>query len=57
MINQDYIIEDCVKFKHELAKKSWEKSGAKNLKEYVQYVNENAKKSPLWKNEEPASKN
>ena len=40
---------DCVAFKEELHKKILEKSGAKNLKEYVKYVNEVAKKSPLRK--------
>ena len=40
---------DCVKFKRELHKNSLRKSGAKNLHEYVEYVNEMAKKSPLYK--------
>ena len=42
------IIKDPVKFKHDLYQKSWEKSGAKNIDEYVKYVSENVKKSPLW---------
>ena len=45
---EEFVIQDCVRFKHDLAKKSWEKSGAKTLDEYAKYVNENAKKSPLW---------
>jgi len=40
---------DCIEFKRETHKKNWEKSGAKNLREYVKYVNENVTKSPLWK--------
>jgi len=42
---------DCVEFKREVHKKNWEKSGAKNLREYAKYVNEEAKKSPLWNND------
>jgi hypothetical protein len=45
-----FVIEDCVKFKQDLAEKSWKRSGAKTLEEYVKYVNERAKQSPLWKN-------
>ena len=41
-------IEDCVKFKYELYEKSWAKSGAKNIDEYVKYVSENIKNSTLW---------
>jgi len=40
---EEFIIQDCVKFKHDLAKKSWEKSGAKTLKEYAEYVNRKAR--------------
>ena len=40
---------DCVAFKEELHKKLMEKSGVKNLNEYVKYVNEVAKKSQLHK--------
>ena len=40
---------DSVVFKEELHKKLMEKSGAKNLKEYIKYVNEAAKKSSLHK--------
>ena len=42
---------DCVEFKRDVHKKNWEKSGAKNLREYAKYVNEEAKKSPLWNND------
>jgi len=45
---EEFVIQDCVKRKHDLAKKSWDKSGGKTLNEYVKYVNENVKKSPLW---------
>ena len=41
---------DCVKFKDELFANSWEKSGAKNIDEYVAYVNKRYKLSPLYKN-------
>ena len=40
---------DCVKFKNELQKKLMDKSGAKNLKEYVSYANKIAEKSSLHK--------
>ena len=40
---------DCVKFKNELQKRLLEKSGAKNLQEYVAYVNKVALKSELHK--------
>ena len=40
---------DCVKFKNELQEKLLKKSGAKNITEYVNYVNEVAKKSSLHK--------
>ena len=40
---------DCIKFKYDLQKKTLKKSGAKNLREYVEYVNEMAKKSSLHK--------
>ena len=48
--DKDFVIKDCVKFKHDLHKKSWEKSGAKTIEEYVEYVKTTVKKSPLWKN-------
>ena len=44
---------DCVQFKYELQQKTLQCSGAKNLREYVQYVNEIAKKSTLCKAAEP----
>ena len=40
---------DCVKFKNELHEKLLKKSGAKNLREYVEYVNRVAKTSSLHK--------
>jgi hypothetical protein len=40
---------DCIKFKYELQEKTLINSGAKNLREYVQYVNEIAQKSSLHK--------
>jgi len=40
---------DCVKFKDELQAKLLQKSGAKNLQEYVHYVNKAAKNSTLHK--------
>ena len=43
---------DCVKFKNELQKNLLEKSGAKNLKEYVSYVNKVAQNSSLHNNPE-----
>jgi len=51
--DKDFVIKDCVKFKHDLYKKSWEKSGAKTLDEYVEYVRNTAIKSSLWKNPSP----
>ena len=40
---------DCVKFKNELQENLLKNSGAKNLKEYVDYANKIAQKSPLHK--------
>ena len=40
---------DCVNFKYELQKNLLEKSGARNLKEYVIYVNKIAETSSLNK--------
>jgi len=40
---------DCVKFKNELQKNLLINSGAKNLKEYVDYANKLAQKSSLHK--------
>ena len=42
---------DCVKFKNELQTNLLKKSGAKNIREYVIYINEVAKKSSLHKSE------
>ena len=43
---------DCIKFKYELQEKTLKKSGAKNLREYVEYVNKTAKMSSLHKSKE-----
>jgi len=40
---------DCVKFKNELQRNLLEKSCAKNLREYVTYVNNVAQNSSLHK--------
>ena len=40
---------DCVKFKNELQANLMKNSGAKNLREYANYINEIAHKSPLHK--------
>ena len=40
---------DCIKFKDELQANLLRRSGAKNLREYVQYVNKIAKGSALHK--------
>jgi hypothetical protein len=40
---------DCVKFKNELQENLLKKSGAKNLREYVEYVNKVAQESSLHK--------
>jgi len=40
---------DCVDFKNELQKNLLKNSGAKNLREYVDYANKLAQKSPLHK--------
>ena len=39
---------DCVKFKNELQENLLKKSCAKNIREYAQYANEEAKKSSLY---------
>ena len=41
---------DCVKFKQELQKRLKKDSGAKNLSEYIKYINEVGTQSPLWNN-------
>jgi hypothetical protein len=50
------IIEDCVKFKHELHEKAYKASGAKNLAEYIEYVNKEFVKSDWYKNKEIQNK-
>ena len=40
---------DCVKFKHELHKNMVEKSKAKNMREYVAYVNKVAQELSFYK--------
>ena len=40
---------DCIRFKKELQERTLKNSGAKNLREYVNYVNEIAQKSSLHK--------
>jgi hypothetical protein len=47
---------DCVKFKNELHENLLKKSGAKNLREYVEYINKNVKTSALYK-EKPKNAN
>jgi len=39
---------DCVKFKDKLFSNSWKKSGAKNIDEYVAYINTRYKLSSLY---------
>jgi len=48
---------DCVNFKNELQKNLLEKSGAKNLKEYVAYANKIAEASSLNKNKNVVQSN
>ncbi|MDR1997911.1 MAG: hypothetical protein LBQ83_06280 [Candidatus Margulisbacteria bacterium] len=38
---------DCIQFKNDLAARAWENSKAKTLREYVDYANREALKSPL----------
>ena len=40
---------DCIKFKYELQEKLLKSSRAKNLREYVDYVNKISRKSSLHK--------
>jgi len=40
---------DAVEFKHKLQEKLHEKSGTVDLKEYMEYINKIALKSPLFK--------
>ena len=46
---------DCIEFKQELFEKAWKKSGAKNLREYVEYVNKHARKSTLFNKQRKAN--
>jgi hypothetical protein len=48
----NFIVEDCVKFKHELHEKTFKASGAKNLNEYIEYVNKAFVKSNWCTNKE-----
>jgi hypothetical protein len=42
-------IFDCVKFKNELQENLLKKSGAKNINEFVNYINKLAQESSLYK--------
>ena len=44
---------DCIKFKDTLFSQAWEKSGAKNYREYIEYVNAHARESGLFKKYTP----
>ena len=48
---------DCIKFKYELQEKLLKKSGAKNLREYVNYANMIAQESSLHKPNKKREKN
>ena len=48
---------DCIKFKYELQEKLQKKSGAKNLREYVDYANKVAQESSLHKTNKRSGKN
>ena len=48
----DFVIEDCVKFKHDLHEKAYKESGAKNFNEYIEYVNKSFVKSNWYKHNE-----
>ena len=50
-MNNDKLI-DCIVFKNELHENVLKKSNAKNLREYVKYVNDVAQKSSLNKQKE-----
>ncbi|KZX12099.1 hypothetical protein [Methanobrevibacter filiformis] len=41
---------DAMKFKMQLQENAWKKTGAKNLHEYVEYVNKVTNKLPSKKN-------
>ena len=46
----DKIIQDCVKFKHDLQDKLKKDSNSNDIREYVKYVRELVQKSSLYKN-------
>ena|GEM_PF-1658156 len=46
----EQIIQDCVKFKHDLQDKLQKDSGTKDIREYVKYVRELSQKPSLYKN-------
>jgi hypothetical protein len=48
---------DCVKFKYELQEKLLKESGAKNLREYVNYANKIYQESTLHKKGDVKSAN
>jgi hypothetical protein len=47
--DDNFVIEDCVKFKQDLHEKSYKASGAKNFNEYIEYVNKAFVKSTWCK--------
>ncbi|GAA5818385.1 MAG: conserved hypothetical protein [Methanobrevibacter sp. CfCl-M3] len=53
-MNNDFSTEkkefNAIKFKRKLQENVWKNSGAKNLDEYVDYINKRAKKSAMGKN-------
>ena len=40
---------DAIKFKRKLQKNVWQHSKAKNSKEFMEYINKNARKSILYR--------
>jgi hypothetical protein len=48
--DKEFVIEDCVKFKHDLHEKAFKASGAKSMREYIDYVNKAFLKSEWCKN-------
>jgi hypothetical protein len=48
-VNKEEKQLDCIKFKYELQEKLLRDSGAKNLREYVNYANKISQKSSLHK--------
>lgn len=43
------VIADAVEFKRKLQENVWKHSNAKNSKEFMEYINKNAKKSKLYR--------